>query len=391
MASIRAPGRASHKIDPARLQARAPASVRTTGMVKSNLCGAFALASLLSPISSLSAQTVAPCGSRNERPYFHSGILERDCVAAQPRSYAPRFSGTAYDVLSIESVACFVPDTAFETLDGLVGEAVHRVEQRGLDRGRTTKTRVLAISRIVSDLLAERAYGLHIPTRTLADALTARPASPPTEPSHIFDCDIGSLILLTVAEHFKLPASMADSRLPSGAGHNYVEWRLGSDRFNWDMNLRGECTTLSDQPSWLGYGMSDKELKSYILNIRGGTWARVGHAKNGLVDFEDAMTLAPNRPDPFNSYAWAVATIALENRAALKEKALAAAQHAVALDRAAGNLDTLACTWALNGDFAQAASVQDEAVSLASEPDKTAFRKRGERFSAIAPYDCTGE
>lgn len=336
------------------------------------------------------AQALPDCGDDPAEPYFKGIVHERDCATAVG-SYFPRYQGAAYEALALDDVVCGVPEASVKLLDEIVEEARNRITALGLDQGALTRESALRISEAVGEILVERGFQLRIPTRTMTDGLWTRSGSIDPNGLHIVDCDISTLILLTVAQQFHLPAKMVDSRLALGAGHNYIEWALGPTKIYWDTNARSECSPLPDQPAWLGYGMSPEEVRAYLLNIRSGSWRRVGLARNGLADLQEAMKLAPHRPDPFNNFAWLVSTTVVEDREALKAPALAASQHAVELDRSAGYLDTLACAYALNGDMIRARAVMEEAIARASAEQVADFRRRLALFGGLAPTDCTGQ
>lgn len=351
----------------------------------------FGMASLA---TSVAAQQPPPdCGAFNREPAFDGGLRERPCEDGQTRGYRPRHSGLAYEILDLESEACFVPDAAYELLDAILDEVIARVRAQGLATNTPSRQLALTISGITSTVLRDRGFGLHIPTRTLGDSLLVRAPGLPGGPVHIFDCDIGSIILLTVAGHYALPASLVDVRLASGKGHNYVRWDTGQNTaLDWDMNEASDCRSLPDpQRPWLARSMTHDEVLSHVLWIRGGTWSRRGLSARALPDYRRAMELGPLRPDPFNEFAWLVASRIVPNRSQYEDQALAAAEHAVELERTPGNLDTLACVHALRGEFGPAVLIQTEAMTSAPPDRRADYSERLGRFRDYrAHYDCTG-
>jgi tetratricopeptide (TPR) repeat protein len=244
------------------------------------------------------------------------------------------------------------------------------------------------ISALTGETLADLGFGLYIPTETLSDALMQREASG-EPPRHLVDCDTSSLILLTVAKSYGLPASLVDITLPSGSGHNYVRWQVDSNSyFDWDTNGRSECTTPSGLPSYEGRGMTHDQTKAYLFFVRALIWKKRQNYERAVADYRRATTLDPTQPDPLNNVAWMIATRDFPGRQNEKQFALSAATQAVAIRPSANQLDTLACTHALNGDFAQAATVQARAI--VADPDNSEFRERLAMFQGLSPRDCTG-
>jgi len=370
------------------------------------LLTSLVLWAVVSP-SAESAVAPAPlhhCGEVNTQPYFYGPVQERPCDETGIRSYQPRHRGLAYTVLDLESEACFVPDSAYRELDDIIDAAMARVQAQHLRTDHASRATALELSRLTGEVLRDRHYGLQIPTRTLADMFVQRAAGQDGA-SHIFDCDTGSIILMTVAEQYNLPASLVEIDLPPDKFHNYVRWQTGpADFLDWDVNERAECVTPTRMPDWQARAMSREEVLAYIYELRAGTWDRLDLPRNALADHQRAMTLAPARPGAFNEFAWMIATRMLPNRQQYSDAALEAAQHAVAVaranagaavDRRANYLDTLACVEAFRGDFPAAAATEAEAEGLATtDSQRDSFHRRWEHLSTEihpAQWDCTGE
>jgi hypothetical protein len=134
--------------------------------------------------------------------------------------------GLGFDILDSESEACFVPDQEYQLLDQLIDAVEQQVhfdphltdpEQR-VNQART-------IGEVISHELTRRGFALYIPTDTLNDALINRHLSTESE-QYVFDCDTGSLIFMTIAQNLGASTFLVDITLPSGKGHNYVQWQL---------------------------------------------------------------------------------------------------------------------------------------------------------------------
>lgn len=188
-----------------------------------------ALSQAVQPTASLPT-----CGSTYAEPFgSRSDAYERSCEEKGIREYKPMHSGIGYEVLDIESEACFVPDASYRLLDTLVDESIRDLGFTGTNEARATAVQT---SNTIASALARHNFGLYIPTDTLGDTLEYRNHLGESE-RHIADCDTSSLIYLTVADVLRKPASLVEITLPSGAGHNYVRWDLGAGSYlDWDTN-----------------------------------------------------------------------------------------------------------------------------------------------------------
>lgn len=336
----------------------------------------------------LASSELPLCGSQYAPPFANpKDAGRRTCPPPVARNYTPKHRGIGYEILDLESEACFVPDDFYRLLDNIVDNVTARVGQSAQSTKPTTD-RLLAIGRATGDALEERGFGLYIPTETFGDALVERNA-PGEKARHIFDCDTGSFILLTVAESLSAPASLVEITLPSGSGHNYVRWQVDQNTIvDWDTNGRARCTTPDDIPSFQGKGMSREQTIAYVLTLRAAAWQRAKQYSRAVDDYRGAMQRNPGHPGALNNLAWMVATKEFPERSNLKEEALAAANLAVSIQRTPNHLDTLACIYAFTGDFAEAARLEKEAYDASPSQD---FAKRLAQFRETKPRDCTGD
>jgi hypothetical protein len=319
---------------------------------------------------------LAHCGEIYAPPFENrSDAWSRQCDDHGVRSYKPRHSGLGFEILNSESEACFVPDDEYKLLDLLIDQVEARVhyDPNVPDLAERMKQAAM-ISKTISDTMAENGFGLYIPTDTLSDALLNRaPSDQP--PRHIFDCDTGSFIFLTISDSMKAPVSLVDITLPSGAGHNYVQWRVDdSHSMNWDMNGRAVCLTPSDLPAYQGKPMSRQQTLGYALSLRADVWSKRQIYDRALTDFRSAMKMYPEDPLSYNNFAWMIATKQVPDRKALTSEALAAASKAISIEDTANYMDTLACVYALREDFAQAIKVENDAI--AKSPGNKDFEAR---------------
>ena len=331
------------------------------------------------------------CGSMYAPPLAEpeDGKKQRVCEPGTKRTYAPKHKGIGFEALDLESKVCFVPDEAYRVLDTII-ETVKTRAGTPPDPGEKDKqvTYALAVSRITGEVLAEMGFGLFIPTETLGDALVPR-SEPAEMPRHTVDCDTGSLILLTIAETLRLPASLVEITLQGGSGHNFVRWQIDPMSFvDWDTNGRAQCIAPANSPSYQGKAMTHDQVISYLTSIRAQLWNGKGEQSKSLADYRVAISLFPEHPMGYNNFAWVVATKQFAERDTAKHEALGYADTLIKIDRVPNFLDTAACMYALAGDFSKAVTYEKEAI--AGSPQSEDFLERLNWFQATPPRDCTG-
>jgi len=331
---------------------------------------------------------LAHCGEIYAPPFEdRSDAWDRQCDDHGVRSYTHRHDGLGFEILDSESQACFVPDEEYKLLDLLVDQVEAKVQFDPKTSGYAEQLKqAIVISKTISDTMAENGFGLYIPTDTLSDALLNRASAGQTE-RHIFDCDTGSFIFLTISDSLKAPVSLVDITLPSGSGHNYVQWKLDdSHSMNWDMNGRAECLTPPNLQAYQGKPMSREQTLGYALSLRAEMWSKRQIYDRALADFHSAMRMYPEDPLSYNNFAWMIATKDVPKRDELMSDALNAALKATSIDNTANYLDTLACVYALKGSFAQALNIENEA--LAKSPRNADFEARLSLFHRSV--NCSG-
>lgn len=224
-----------------------------------------AAAQLLNAPSPRVPETLPDCGSIYAPPFAAGPGTKTPRVCAEPvkRSYAPKYRGLGYEVLTMESEACFLPDASFRLLDSLVDQA--KASMNGNESG-SAPWDVDAKKRLatVGDVLAKNHFGLFIPTETLGDALADRNLADGL--TYMMDCDTSSLIYLTVAEEVSMPLSLVEITLPSGSGHNYAFRRPGTMGAAWGCRFQRVALGRGLQPAHRGLNpapcrvASDKRL-----------------------------------------------------------------------------------------------------------------------------------
>ncbi|WP_370709008.1 tetratricopeptide repeat protein [Paraburkholderia sp. IW21] len=328
------------------------------------------------------------CGSVYSSPIADSSddAKPRQCPDPVKRTYIPKYRTIGHEVLSSESEACFVPDSAFEELDALI-EAGQRLYKSKL--GNTTDWSQSATSffEVMGNTLVNSGYQLYIPTDTLGDALVTR--SLRNQGKHIADCDTASLLYLSLAETLKLPVSMVEIELPSGAGHNYLRWvNPEGQGIDWDTNGRERRVAPNGLPAWQGRSMSRSEVIGYTKGIRGLLYQKSGRNAEALADYREDATLYSRSPAGHNNLAWLIATRQGFDSPAFAQEAIGNAVLAVSIERTANYLDTLACSYARAGNFDSAVSTAREVLTL--NPSSEEFKQRLARFQATPPKTAWG-
>jgi tetratricopeptide (TPR) repeat protein len=330
--------------------------------------------------------TIPLCGSGDSGPHApRSDGGSRSCDPHGQRHYVPRHKGIGFEILDSESQACFVPDQEYRLLDDLIDSVLNRVKYDGTT---TSLGQARTISKAISDALLENRFALFIDTETVSDALVDRNATG-ERPRRIFDCDTGSLIFLTVAENLGAPVAMVEMPLPySKNHHNFVRWLQGdSTLFEWDMNLRSQCRVPPGLTGFEGKSMTRGEAVGYALSLRPNLWTRQKQYDRALTDFHTSMILYEGS-DVYNNLAWLIATREVSQREMLKDEALTAARHAFDIWPSANYKDTLACVYALRGDFVSAIKKESEAVD---ETGDSEYQAHLNLFNMNPPKDCTGQ
>ncbi len=358
--------------------------------MRSALVVIFLICSPLIAFGGVRERSLPLCGSIISGPIADpSDGGRRVCPVPGSRSYQRRNGGIGFEILDLEFVVCFVPDELYRLLDDIIDDVASRLPNMRRQTNSHPKIgEALAVSKATGDVLQSRGFALYIPTVTLGDALVPR-NMPGEEPRHVFDCDTGSIILLTVAHKMALAASLVEITLPSGTGHNYVRWKIDEKEVvDWDTNGRAQCATPTGLPSFQGKSMSKDEIISYVLNLRAFQWKRRGMIDRALQDYREAIRKHPAHPEPLNNFAWLVASSDFPERNSYKIEAMDAAQKATLIQRSPSYLDTLACMHAFSGDYIQAAKYEKEASD--GEPSNKVFADRLQKFRSATPQDCTG-
>jgi tetratricopeptide (TPR) repeat protein len=312
----------------------------------------------------------------------------RPCDAPTKREYVARHRGIGFEILDSESEACFVPDQEYRLLDDLIDSVLTRTKYDGSVQTPEAKRRQAAmISKTISDVLNEHNFQIFVDTETLSDALIDRVDSTGSK-RRIFDCDTGSFIFLTIAENLGAPVALVEIPIAGNNDHDYVRWLSnGVSLLEWDMNQRSIRSTPSDLPWPFGKSMTRDESLALALSLRPKLWQRRERYDDAIRDYQAALMLYGGATG-YNNFAWLVATRNVSGRAQLEKAALFAAENAVAIYPKPNYRDTLACVYALGGNFDRA--LEEEEIAVRGQPDAD-FKMREARFKMKPPHDCTGD
>lgn len=317
----------------------------------------------------------------SDEPLDHSN---RPCNAPAQHTYKHRYTGIGYEILDSESEACSVPDDEYRLLDNIVAEVLARSHYDPSLTGQSAASQAARISKSVSDTMDRHGFEEYVDTETLSDALFSRGKSKLHE-RHIYDCDTGSFIFLTVAENLKAPVVMVE--IPnkySDVEHNYVRWvHHGESFFEWDMNAKSSRSTPEGLTGNYGKSMRRDATLGYALALRAKLWERQKRYDRVLDDLRASMKTYSGLMTP-NNLAWLIATKDIANRKTLVAEALSAAQTAATGYPKPNYLDTLACVYALNRDFKKAEEIEQPFAE-----SSLAFSRRLKLFRN--KQDCTGE
>src|SRR5829696_2850217 len=132
-------------------------------------------------IKQTSRPAISYCG------YVYAPPFGRSCPPAEARAYTPRHRGIGFDILDLESEACFVPDESYRLLDDVIDEVASRLSaHRGPARAQSAVA--LDIATVTGEVMAARGFGQEGPT-VASRRLVARRRGHAVPPLHVFDCD----------------------------------------------------------------------------------------------------------------------------------------------------------------------------------------------------------
>ncbi len=346
-------------------------------------------------LDAMTPARIIECGYSPAEPIHWPQVklAQRPCDKHGVRHYVPKHKGLAFKILAAESDVCFVPDSAYQLLDRLVGETLAKVGPVALEGDTDARTReVIAIGRATADVLIAHGFALNIPTNTLADALTLR-NDPQTGDWYSIDCDTASMIVLTVAEALRVPASLVEMTYAGdGKQHNFVRFHIDDQHsVNWDTNGQEQCRLSEpDLPPYQGIDMTTDATMGYVYRLLGQLAQELGNYPLAAREFQRATDLYPSSPSAYNSLAWLISTREFTHGAGTFD-AVQLATKATGIQPNSDNYDTLACAFALAGDYEQARQAEGEAISRSKTPEQKAeFANRLSLFTTKPYRNCIG-
>lgn len=207
------------------------------------------------------------------------------------------------------------------------------------------------------------------------------------KPVFLVDCDIGSLLIISVATHFGW-----DVRLVEVPDHNFVRWHLPDGRtVNWDWTDWKSQADIDYLPNTPAYevlrqrgiylrSFGADEARAYYVGLIG---SKAKPASAGTPLLELALKSGARDPTTYNNLAWNYVT----QRDVAQAKSEVAMMHALTAWSARpddGNtVDTVACAFAAAGTQALALALEDYAAAQAtSAKQREGFQRNRERMAA---------
>lgn len=308
---------------------------------------------------------------------------------------------TGHKVLLEDRRAETIPDAIFERLDEVISRvgdeipggdnqdpAVALEKLRSIERTLTQNNFVCSIPSFLVSTFAEglQRRPLSTPALMHADENQLRKSfiesHPQEEFSHV-DCDLSSLLYLSIAQVLGLPVRMVE--VPR---HNFVRWVFENGRsLNWDTNYGYNRFTDEDytriygvEQEQVGKGvylanMSIDNVMGYFSFCRGLTFDGIGNKEAAISEYRLSVEQHPQSPLARNNLAWSYISSREAQSLITGEDALRFAEEAVSLVRAARRFDTQACVLAELGRFEEAVLVETEAYKMDPSPRYEAMIK----------------
>ena len=322
----------------------------------------------------------------------------------EKQGYTPKYATIGHRVLDEDKQAERFPESIYQRLDNViesVAKASINVNCSTIEEARATLTEIEDVVRVANFACSIPYYLMHsfsdglfqkpldqnligTPENSLRDAHMI--AHRDETFSHV-DCDLGTLLYLSIGEVLGIPLQM--SEIPK---HNFVRWRLGNgNHINWDTNYGFNIFT--DAGYAARYGVEQEQINNsgyladlnventhgYFCFVRGLTFQRQDRLPEAIAEYRAGITKYPKSPSARNNIAWQFVSKKSVRTIVSKEEALILALEACTLHRTDNNLDTLACVFAEHGDFASAIATEQEAYALNQNPS---YLKMIEAFKA---------
>lgn len=306
---------------------------------------------------------------------------------------------TGHKILIEDRRAENIPDSIFDRLDFLISCVKNEIPQgdnedpvvameklKSIEQTLTNNNLVCSIPIFLVPSLAE---GLHqTPLRISPSEEENRNRRSHIE-KHIdenfshMDCDLSSLLYLSIAEKIGLPLCMVE--VP---GHNFVRWTLrDGTHINWDTNFGYNRFTddqyaikYDAQEEQINNGtylsnMSTENVLGYFYFCRGNMFEGKSKSHKAIQEYLQSIEKYPQSPASRNNIAWMFVTSRDIQKLITDNQALGFAREAVAIIRSDLHLDTLACVLAQLGEFEEAITLETEAYNMNPDPTYQAMIK----------------
>ena len=155
-------------------------------------------------------------------------------------------------------------------------------------------------------------------------------------------------------------------------------------------NLKGNYDkAIADYTKAIKSGQLSQEDLSQAYNNRGSAWDHKGDYDKAIADYTKAIEINPKYTKAYNSLAWLMATCP---KAKYRDgtRAVELAEKAVALEKGATFLDTLAAAYAEAGRFREAIKTQERAITKRKQEgwtkDLPEYEKHLSSYKAGKPW-----
>ncbi len=207
-------------------------------------------------------------------------------------------------------------------------------------------------------------------------------------PYYVVDDDISSYIYLAVGQVMEYPLAMVPA--PSRA---FVRWLRPNGKYiDFDPIDGKETSDYNYTDKWLIprkrihiSGVLDSLTNSQLAAYHFLTTGTAASAKEdyfaAIAQVEKALSADPTFGNSANYLAWLYTVVPL-NQLRNPQKAIFYAEKAVAISSEGDTLDTLACAYALAGDFPRAIATEKKAVQVVANDQKPTVKTNLERITA---------
>lgn len=273
----------------------------------------------------------------------------------------------------------------YSKLDEILDKVLADIESEDVLSIQDESERAKSFFKTVANTLRKNGYYHQY---TYPATLTEVFSSSPT----LFDCDTGSFIYLSAANRLNLPIAMVEVEIGGNPGerefgdHNFVRWKLRNGKeISWDVN--GEYFRTNDiKTAQYGFSWNDDQLKGYVYFLRGIQWRKRNLFNEAIEDYKLSIKYFPLWAKARNNLAWLYSTVEDIQSDATKVEALELAIKVVELNPSVNNRDTLACVYAINGNFSEATRIQSKVVE---EDNSVSFKNRLLKFEK--KINCLGD